>query len=195
MAPCMFLGIRCRMSRMKKKNRVGDSTLPCWTPCLRVLFLLKCCFIWTFAFLLCIYCPVHLYILPATPHWCGFNFRPSFHILSNAFSRSIHSKCVFLVLEGIFNCLGDIGDLVLSRPILPKSCLLWCDVLFVFKMPHESCVDKTLHQFSHANGEADWSVAFSLRLVLASLEYRDHDGFSPDLWHCSHSPSIIEQLQ
>ena len=94
MAPCMFLGIRCRMSRMKMRNRVGDSTPPCGMPCLRVLFLLRCCFNWTFAFLLCIYCPVHLNILPATPHWYSFNFRPSFHTLSNAFSRSIHTASV-----------------------------------------------------------------------------------------------------
>ena len=113
MAPCMFLGIRCRMSRMKMRNRVGDSTPPCGTPCLRVLFLLKCCFIWTFAFLLCIYCPIHLYILPATPHWCSFNFRPSFRTFSNAFSRSIHTASVcFLSWKASSICLGDIGDLV-----------------------------------------------------------------------------------
>ena len=33
-------------------------------------------------------------ILPATPHWHNFNFRPSFHTLSKAFSRSIYTVCV-----------------------------------------------------------------------------------------------------
>ena len=36
-------------------------------------------------------------------------------------------------------------------------------------MPHKSYVDEVFHQFSHKTGKADWSVAVSLRLVLAFL--------------------------
>ena len=79
---------------MKMRNRAGDSFPPCGMLCLTILFLPKCCFTWTFAFLLCMYCPVHLNFRPATPHWRSFSFRPSFHTLSNAFSRSIHTASV-----------------------------------------------------------------------------------------------------
>ena len=52
-----------------------------------------------------------------------------------------HSECMLLVLESTFDGLRDVGDLILSRSILPESCLLWGDVLLVFQTPHQSCVD------------------------------------------------------
>ena len=141
-------------------NRVGDITPPCGTPCLRVLFLRRCCFIWTFAFLLCIYCPIHLNIRPATPRWCSFNLNPSLHTLSNAFSRSIHTASVCFLSLKASSIAWAIKVIWFS--VDRSCCLLWCDVLFIFKVPHESCVDEAFHQFSHATGKANWSVAFSL---------------------------------
>ena len=95
MAPCMFLGIRCRMSRMKMRNRVGDSTPPCRTPCLTVLFLPKCCLTWTFAFLLHMYCSdedeEHS---PSSTTLAWFQFQTLFPHLVKRISRSIHTASV-----------------------------------------------------------------------------------------------------
>ena len=148
MSPCMLFGIRCRMSRMETRNRVGDSTPPCGTPCLMVFFFAQGLFYLDFCFPVVLVLSSPFVQPPSNTTLAQFQFQTLFpHLVQGLFKVSPYCKCVLLVLEGIFNSLRDVGDLVLSGPILPKRCLLWCAVLFVFKAPHKSCIDEAFHQF------------------------------------------------
>ena len=185
----MFLGIRCRMSRMKTRYRVGNSTPPCGTPYLRVLFLLVLFYL-DFGFPVVHLLSSSFLHSPSNTTLMLFQFQALFpHLVKCLYKVNPYCKWVLLVLEGIFNSLRDVGDLVLSRPILPEL-LLWCDVLFVFKMPQHLMLMRR-------------SISFATQLVSSSqpstcpcfFQYGNHEGFSPDSWQGSLSPSIIKQLQ
>ena len=90
--------------------------------------------------------------LPSNTTLAQFQFQTFFpHLVKCLFHVNPYCKCVLLVLEVIVNSLRVGVDLVLSRPFLPKCCLLWCDVVFfcffVFKVPHKSCVFEVFIRF------------------------------------------------
>ena len=83
---------------------------------------------------------------PSNTTLAQFQFHTLFpHLVKCFFWVNLYRKCVLLVFEGVFNSFRDVRDVVLFRPILPKRCSLWCDVLFVFKVPCKSCIDEAFH--------------------------------------------------
>ena len=52
---------------------------------------------------------------------------------------------VCLVLEGIFNLLGKVDNLVFSGSVLTESSLLGSDDLLLLQVPGEPCVDEPFH--------------------------------------------------
>jgi hypothetical protein len=69
---------------------------------------------------------IQLYVFPQTPFIINLNLRPPFQTLSNAFSISRQTVAMcFCLLEGIFDFLCNVGDLVLCGQMLPETCLLW----------------------------------------------------------------------
>ena len=93
-------------SLIKIRNRVGDMTPPCGTPCLRRIFLLLVLSTVTLALRLCRYDLIHLYMFPPIPHRLSLRSKPSVYTLSNAFWRSIQiaKVCLFCWNPSSISC-------------------------------------------------------------------------------------------
>ena len=66
---------------------------------------------------------------------------------------------MLFILEAILDLLGNVGHLVLSGTVLPKTCLFWSDDVVLLQVPYQASVDHSFHEFAHTAGEADRTVA------------------------------------
>jgi hypothetical protein len=74
-------------------------------------------------------------LVHAAGHAALLEFQPQSilpDLVKGLFHVNPHRQCVLLVLEAIFDLLGDVCDLVFSRTVLSKACLLWCNDVVLF---------------------------------------------------------------
>ena len=117
---------------------------------------------------------IQVCVRSATPQWCNFNLKPSFHV-------SQDSQGMFLFLAVVFCLLCEVGDLI----GLYKGSVFLVDESSCFKVPHETSVKVASCKLPHATGQSDRTVAVSHCLFFPLLVHRRHDDFLSCLWHSS----------
>ena len=101
---------------------------------------------------------IHDYIWYVIPFLCRLISKPSFHTLSNAFCRSIHTACTAFCswMQSSISCERRV---TLSYAVIaPKSCLFGHQLLFCFKMVIKPLVNNSFKTFGDATGQTDWLV-------------------------------------
>ena len=84
--------------------------------------------------------------------------KPSFHTLSNAFCRSIHTACTAFCswMQSSISCEKRV---TLSYAVIaPKSCLFGQQLLFCFKMVIKPLVNNSFKTFGDATSQTDCLV-------------------------------------